>query len=131
MDAEEAALRGTVSVNVMAPLVLLHRLLRGMLARRGGWATGRGNRYLERNGILPGAAAGDLRCAENIQLFLAEALTAELDGAPIDLLVLCPPVTMSNVAERSGYGPNLPGAQHPFKAGAQHCRRWGGSGLWP
>lgn len=115
LDAEEAALRATVSVNVMAPLVLLHRLLPGMLARAD--AVGqRAGVIVTSSGVAfyPVPRLATYAASKAFSLSLTEALAAELDGAPVDLLALCPTATRSQFAERSGYGPSLPGAQDPL-----------------
>jgi short-subunit dehydrogenase len=114
MDADEAALRATVSVNVMAPLVLLHRLLPGMLARAGA-ARRRAGIIVTSSGVAfyPVPRLATYAASKAFSLSLTEALSAELDGAPVDLLALCPTATRTSFAERSGYGPSLPGAQDP------------------
>lgn len=114
LDSGEAALRATVSVNVMAPLVLLHRLLPGMLTRA---ETGgrRAGVIVTSSGVAfyPVPRLATYAASKAFSLSLAEALAAELDGAPVDLLALCPTATRSHFAKRSGFGPSLPGAQDP------------------
>lgn len=114
LDAEEPALRATVSVNVMAPLVLLHRLLPGMLTRAAA-AGRRAGVIVTSSGVAfyPVPRLATYAASKAFSLSLTEALAAELDGAPVDLLALCPTATKSHFAERSGYGPSLPGAQDP------------------
>ncbi|MFT8246900.1 SDR family NAD(P)-dependent oxidoreductase [Roseomonas sp. BN140053] len=114
LDAEEAALRATVSVNVMAPLVLLRRLLPGMLDR----ARAEGRRAgaivtASEAGFFPVPSLAAYAASKAFDLSLTEALAAELSREPIDLLALCPTATHSRFAERSGYGGDLPGAQQP------------------
>jgi short-subunit dehydrogenase len=114
----EAAVRATVLVNVLAPVVLIRRLAPGMIeparasVRRAG--------LIRHRGVPAGASAGGLCGVEGFR-FVA-ALGAELGGQPIDVLALCPTATRSRFAERSGFSGTLPGAQSP-----EHVAR---SALW-
>ena len=113
LQAEEAALRSTVSVNVMAPLVLLRRLMPGMLERaRGG---GRAGVIVTSSevGFFPVPRLATYAATKAFDLSLTEALAAELTGEPVDVLALCPTATRSGFAQRSGFGRDLPGAQSP------------------
>ncbi len=114
LEADEAHLRETVTLNALAPLVLLRRLVPGMLDRAR--ATG------ERAGII--VTASDVAffpvphlaayaATKAFDLSLTEALGAELAGQPVDVLALCPTATRTRFAARSGFGDNLPGAQSP------------------
>lgn len=114
LGAEEGDLRETAAVNVTAPLVLLRRLVPGMLerARQGG----------ARAGIIvtssdvaffPVPRLATYAATKAFDLSLTEALAAELTHEPVDVLALCPTATRTRFAERSGFGANLPGAQHP------------------
>jgi len=114
LATDEAALRQTVAVNVMAPLVLIRRLLPGMIARAA--ASG------ERSGLivvssstafLPVPRLAAYAASKAFALSLAEALAAELTGRPVDVLALCPTATRSRFAERSGFGRTPPLAQSP------------------
>ena len=114
LSASEAALKQTVSVNVMATLVLLRGLLPGMLARA--------ERDGRRAGVivvssgaafLPVPRLAVYAATKAFDLSLTEALAAELAGRPISVLALCPTATRSRFAQRAGFGSNLPGAQDP------------------
>lgn len=114
LEAEEPDLRETIAVNVTAPLVLLRRLVPGMLER----ARGSG----ERAGVIvtssdvaffPVPRLATYAATKAFDLSLTEALAAELTHEPVDVLALCPTATRTRFAERSGFGANLPGAQHP------------------
>lgn len=114
LSADEEALRATVLVNVMAPLVLTRRLLPGMIARAGD-AGSRAGLIVVSSGVafLPVPRLAAYAASKAFDLSLTEALGAELTGQPVDILALCPTVTRSRFAERSGYGRNPPGAQSP------------------
>ena len=114
LDADEDSLRATVSVNVMAPLVLLRRLLPGMIARAEAGGTRGGVIVLSSAaGFLPVPRLAAYAASKAFDLSLAEALAAELSSRPVDVLALCPTATRSQFAERSGLGGNIPGAQRP------------------
>lgn len=114
LATEEADLRETLAVNALAPLVLLRRLLPPMLDR----ARDTG----ERAGVIvtasdvaffPVPRLATYAATKAFDLSLTEALAAELSAEPVDILALCPTATRTNFAPRSGFGANLPGAQHP------------------
>ena len=114
LSAPETALRQTVAVNVMTPVVLTRRLLPGMLDRA--------ERDQRRAGLImvsSGAAfvpvprLAAYAASKAFDLSLTEALTAELTRRPIAILALCPTATRSRFAARSGFGANIPGAQDP------------------
>ncbi len=114
LEAPEDTLRQTVSVNVMAPLVLLRRLLPGMLARADK-AGRRAGLIVVSSGaaFLPIPRFAAYAASKAFDLSLTEALAAELAGRRIDVLALCPTATRSRFGERAGFGGNFPGAQHP------------------
>jgi uncharacterized protein len=115
LEASEEALRETVAVNVLAPVVLAHRLLPGMIAR----ARNTGGRA----GLIVVSSAAAFApvprlaayvASKAFDLSLAEALAAELAGEPVDVLALCPGATRSRFAERSGWRGGIPpGAMDP------------------
>ena len=114
LTADEEALRATVLVNVMAPLVLTRRLLPRMIERAeaGG---GRAGLIIVSSGaaFLPVPRLAAYAASKAFDLSLTEALGAELTSWPVDVLALCPTTTRSRFAERSGFGANPPGAQNP------------------
>lgn len=114
LAAPEATLRQTVSVNVMAPLVLMRRLLPGMIARAE-LDGGRAGLIVLSSGVgfLPVPRLAAYAASKAFDLSLTEALAAELARRPVDILALCPTATRSRFAERSGFGRNFPGAQNP------------------
>jgi short-subunit dehydrogenase len=114
LTTPEEDLRATVSVNVMAPLVLTRRLLPGMIARAEADASRAGLIVVSSNtAFLPVPRLAVYAASKAFDLSLTEALAAELTGRPIDILALCPTATRTQFAPRSGYGSNLPGAQEP------------------
>lgn len=114
LSADEAALRQTVSVNVMAPLVLARRLLPGMIERAEAEGRRAGLIVVSSNtGFLPIPRLAAYAASKAFDLSLTEALAAELTGRPVDVLALCPTTTRSRFAERSGFGRMPPGAQSP------------------
>jgi uncharacterized protein len=116
LQASEDSLRATVSVNVMAPVVLSRRLLPGMLARAKDERRRRAGLIIvsSNTAFLPVPRLAAYAASKAFDLSLAEALAAELAGEPVDVLALCPTATRTRFAARSGYGGgNLPGAENP------------------
>lgn len=114
LDADEASLRATVLVNVLAPVVLTRRLLPGMIARAEAGGGRAGLIVVSSNAaFLPVPRLAAYAASKAFDLSLTEALGAELVSRPVDILALCPTATRSHFAERSGFGRNLPGAQRP------------------
>ena len=114
LAADEEALRAIILVNVTAPLVLTRRLLPGMIARAEVDGRRAGLIVVSSGAaFLPVPRLAVYAASKAFDLSLAEALGAELTGRPIDVLALCPTVTRSRFAERSGFGADPPGAQDP------------------
>jgi uncharacterized protein len=116
LQASEDSLRATVSVNVMAPVVLTRRLLPGMLARAKAEGRRRAGLIIvsSNTAFLPVPRLAAYAASKAFDLSLAEALAAELAAEPVDVLALCPTATRTRFAARSGYGGgNLPGAENP------------------
>ena len=109
----EAALRATVAVNAMAPVVLVRRLLPGMLARARREGARAGLIVVSSNtAFVPVPRLAVYAATMAFDLALAEALAAELADEPVDVLALCPTATRTRFAERSGYrGGTPPGAE--------------------
>ncbi len=124
--AEEAALRDTVSVNVLAPTVLLRRLVPGMLERARA-SGGRAGVIVTSSevGFFPVPRLATYAASKAFDLSLTEALAAELTGEPVDVLALCPTATRSGFAARSGFGRDLPGAQSPAHVARSALRALG------
>lgn len=126
LQASEESLRATVSVNVMAPVVLLRRLLPGMLARARAVRRRAGVVVVSSNtAFLPVPRLATYAASKAFDLSLAEALAAELSAEPVDVLALCPTATRSRFAARSGFGGNLPGAEDPGDVAAASLRSLG------
>jgi short-subunit dehydrogenase len=110
----EAAVRETVGVNVLAPAVLAHRLLPGMIGRARSAGRRAGVIVVSSNtAFAPVPRLAVYAASKAFDLSLAEALAAELATEPVDLLALCPTATRSRFAERAGWGRGIPGAQSP------------------
>jgi uncharacterized protein len=114
LATDEAALSQTVAVNILAPVILIRRLLPGMLARAEADGRRAGLIVVSSNtAFLPVPRLAAYAASKAFGLSLAEALAAELAGQPIDVLALCPTVTRTRFAERSGFGRVPPLAQSP------------------
>jgi uncharacterized protein len=114
LSASEEALRGTVSVNVMAPVVMTRRLLPVMIDRAKAGRTRAGLILVSSvAAFLPVPRLAAYAASKAFDLSLAESLSAELSGQPVDVLALCPTATRSRFGERSGFGRSFPGAQDP------------------
>lgn len=115
LTAEEDALRATVLVNALAPVVLIRRLLPHMIARAEDGSIGRAGLIVVSSNaaFFPVPRLAAYAASKAFDLSLAEALGAELTGRPVDVLALCPTATRSRFAERSGFGRMPPGTQTP------------------
>ncbi len=115
LQASEDSLRKTVSVNVLAPVVLARRLLPGMLSRARVARRRAGLIVVSSNaGFVPVPRLAAYAASKAFDLSLTEALAAELAAEPVDVLALCPTATRTRFAARSGFsGGNLPGAEDP------------------
>ena len=82
LQASEESLRATVSVNVMAPVVLSRRLLPGMLARAKDERRRRAGLIIvsSNTAFLPVPRLAAYAASKAFDLSLAEALAAELAG---------------------------------------------------
>ncbi len=110
----ENVLRSTVEVNVVTPLVLMRRLLPGMVERaRAAGARAGVIVTASEVAFFPVPFLATYAASKAFDLSLAEALAAEHARDPVDILALCPSATRTEFAARSGFGPNLPGAQRP------------------
>lgn len=115
LAASEESLRATVAVNVLAPVVLVRRLLPGMLARAREERRQAGLIVVSSNAaFVPVPRLAAYAASKAFDLSLTEALAAELAAEPVDVLALCPTATRTRFAARSGFGGgNLPGAESP------------------
>jgi hypothetical protein len=98
--------RLTVEVNVVAPVVLTRALLPGMLER----AEAGGGRagvivVCSISAFLPIPRLATYAASKAFDLHYAEALAAELEGRPCDVVALCPGFTRTKFGERSGMKP--------------------------
>jgi uncharacterized protein len=127
LQASEDSLRATVSVNVMAPVVLSRRLLPGMIRRAEAGRRRAGLVIVSSNAaFVPVPRLAAYAASKAFDLSLAEALSAELAAEPVDVLALCPTATRTKFAARSGFGGgNLPGAEDPADVAAAALRALG------
>jgi short-subunit dehydrogenase len=104
----------TLEVNIVALTELCRRVLPGML--------GRARRLGERAGLInvssttafvPVPRLAVYAASKAYVLSLTEALAAELAGAPVDVLALCPGATRTDFAQRAGWGESFPFARSP------------------
>lgn len=104
----------TVLVNALAPTVLAHRLLPGMLARA---HAGRRRAALINTcssvAFTPTPSLAVYAATKAYALSLTEAISAELGHEPLDILALCPGPVRSRFGERAGFGRSFPGAMAP------------------
>ena len=104
----------TLEVNVVAPTVLCRALLPGMIER----ARAEGTRAALLNvastaAFVPVPQLAVYAASKAFVLSFTEALTAELQGSPIDVLAVCPGATDTEFAGRAGFTGRMPGAQDP------------------
>ncbi|WP_376097287.1 SDR family NAD(P)-dependent oxidoreductase [Roseomonas sp. CCTCC AB2023176] len=123
---DEHALRETLALNALAPLVLLRRLLPAMLDRARANGSRAGAIVTSSDvAFFPVPRLATYAATKAFDLSLTEALGAELASEPVDILALCPTATRTRFAKRSGFGPNLPGAQHPSDVAQSALRALG------
>jgi uncharacterized protein len=114
LSAPEDALKRTLLVNAMAPMILARRLLPGMIDR----AKATGHRagviiVASSAAFVPVPRLAAYAASKSFDLSLTETLAAEVADQPIDVLAVCPTATRSRFAERSGFGDMPPMAQSP------------------
>jgi hypothetical protein len=98
--------RTTVEVNVVAPVVLTRALLPGMLERaEAGKARAGVIVVASISAFLPIPRLATYAASKAFDLHYAEALAAELEGRPCDVVALCPGFTRTRFGERSGMKP--------------------------
>ena len=126
LRTDEESLRSVISLNVTAVLVLTRRLLPGMI-RRAEADQLRAGLIVVSSGaaFVPVPRLATYAATKAFDLSLAEALAAELTHHPVDVLAVCPTVTRSQFAERSGFGCDLPGAQSPMRVARKAIRALG------
>lgn len=120
LEDEPARTAATVEVDVLAPVVLTRALLPGMLDRAE--AAGRRCGLINLASTLAftpvpyGAVYG---ASKAFVLAFTEALTAELQGRPVDILAVCPGPVRTDFFRRAGFpGASLPGAVRPERVAA-------------
>lgn len=95
--------RATIALNISATVELLHALLPRMVSRA--------RQARRRAGVIlvssatalsPSVNLASYGAAKAFQLHLAQTLTAELAGEPIDFLALCPTYTATDFFARAG-----------------------------
>lgn len=115
LDNDPAKERAVVEVNVVATADLTRRILPGMIERAE--MTGR------RAGLINLASTfafqplpfmASYAASKMFVLMFTEALSAELQGRPVDILTLCPGATRTSFGDRAGFAAgNLPLAVEP------------------
>jgi uncharacterized protein len=100
LETPEVALRETITVNLLAPAVLAHRLLPGML-KRARDTGGRAGLIVVSSAaaFAPVPRLAAYAASKAFGLSLTEALAAELAGEPVDVLALCPSATRTRFAQ--------------------------------
>ena len=111
----------TLEVNVVAPTVLCRALLPGMIER----ARAEGTRAALLNvastaAFVPVPQLAVYAASKAFVLSFTEALTAELQGSPIDVLAVCPGATDTEFAGRAGF--HGPDAGCPGSGGGRQAR---------
>ncbi len=98
--------RAMVEVNVVTPVVLTRALLPGMMARAHA-ATARAGVVVVSSisAFLPVPRLATYAASKAFNLHYAEALAADLEGQPVDVLALCPGFTKTKFGDRSGMKP--------------------------
>jgi short-subunit dehydrogenase len=95
--------RAMVEVNVMTPVVLTRALLPGMIARAEKAGTRAGIIVVSSiSAFLPVSRLTTYAATKAFDLHYAEALGADLEGQPCDVLALCPGFTKTKFGTRSG-----------------------------
>jgi short-subunit dehydrogenase len=108
-------MEATILVDVLAPAALAHALLPGMIERAetGGPRAGLIN-LASTLAFTPVPHAAIYGASKAFVLSLTEALAAELDGQPIDVLAVCPGPVRTEFFRRAGLpGRGVPGAYPP------------------
>lgn len=119
--------KATVEVNIVAPVVLSHALLPGMLER----ARARHGRaglinVASSAAYVPVPFMASYAASKAFDLCWTEALIEELRNEPIDVLALCPGAIRTAFGERAGYeAGHLPGAVEPRRVAQQALRAIG------
>jgi short-subunit dehydrogenase len=126
LDGEAGRHEATVLLNALAPTLLTHRLLPGMLARA---HAGRRRAALINTcsgvAFTPTPSLATYAASKAYLLSLTEAISAELGHEPLDILALCPGPVRSRFGERAGFGRSFPGAMAPETVAN---RAWGALG---
>lgn len=121
LDVDFERHRATLRVDIEAVLALTHRLVPGMIsrAREEGRPAGLIN-VASSTAFLPVPTFATYAAAKAMVLSFTEALSAELDGEPIDVLAACPGAVKTDFGARAGYtGSPIPGAMSPDKVAKQ------------
>lgn len=115
IDQPPEAVRATVELNVVTPVLLTRALLPGMLAR----ARAEGRRaglimVASEAAFAPLPYFATYAASKAFDLVLAESLSEELRAEPVDVLALCPGATRTEFGRQAGFAAgNLPGAAEP------------------
>lgn len=98
--------RQMVEVNVVTPVVLTRALLPGMMERAHTAGSRAGVVVVSSiSAFLPVPRLATYAASKAFNLHYAEALAADLEGQPVDVLALCPGFTKTKFGQRSGMKP--------------------------
>lgn len=121
LDVDFEKHRATLRVDVEAVLELTHRLVPAMLERAA--LTDRRVGLINvssSTAFVPVPTFATYAAAKAMVLSFTEALAAELDGEPIDVLTACPGAVKTGFGARAGWTGNaIPGAMSPEKVAKQ------------
>jgi uncharacterized protein len=119
--------RAVVLVNVVATADLTRRMLPGMIARAD--LSGRRAGLINLSSTLafqPLPFLASYAASKMFVLMYTEALAAELQGEPIDVLTLCPGATRTGFGTRAGFSmASLPGAVEPHTVAREGLKALG------
>lgn len=87
-----------IRLNIIAPTVLLHHYLRGMIERGRGWVLN----IVSTAAFKPGPMMAEYNAAKAYQLFLSEALANEVGSSGVTVTAVCPGATRTEFARNAG-----------------------------
>jgi len=102
-----------VTLNCLVPVAITRALLPGMIERARAERRRAGLILVaSTSAFMPLPRLATYSATKAFDLFLAEALAAELAEEPVDVLALCPGATRSRFFERAGFPRRPPGPLH-------------------
>ncbi|ORE95307.1 putative short chain dehydrogenase [Stappia sp. 22II-S9-Z10] len=120
-EVDFARHRDTLRIDVEALLALTHALMPAMIERAAQSGTRAGLINVSSStAFVPVPTFATYAAAKALVLSFTEALAAEMDGEPIDILCACPGPVRTDFGARAGYkGAGMPGAMAPDKVARQ------------